>query len=301
MILSCSRRTDVPAFYGRWLEARLRAGFCTVPNPRNFKQISRVSLLPEDVDAIVFWTRHARPFFHVLPELDRLGLRHYFHYTIAGPYDRRLEPRTPPLAIAIESFKELAHRRLPGSVVWRYDPIIVGNAYPGDMHLEHFQHVASELEGRARRVVISLMDNYRKTERRVGRVLAWEDEAVREAEQWPGLDELLAGLARIASEHGMVIEACSERRDLSELGIGRAKCVDDRLLAELFGGEWSTRKDPGQRADCRCIPSRDIGVSDTCLFGCRYCYATRSHALARKRRAEHDPEAESLWTASPGL
>jgi len=300
VILSCSRRTDVPAFYGRWLEERLRAGYCLVPNPRNPKQVSRVSLRAEDVDAIVFWTRHARPFLRVLPELDRRGLRHYFLYTITPGYGRRLEARTPPTEVACEAFTELARRRLPGSVVWRYDPIVLGEAFPPEWHLRRFRAIAAALEGSARRCILSLMDTYHKTELRVGAVLEWERDVVRDAERFPGVEELLAGLARIAAEHGIRVEACSEDRDLSSLGIGRAKCVDDRLLAELFGGEWPHGKDPGQRPLCGCIPSRDLGVSDTCLFGCRYCYATRSHELARRRHAEHDPRGEALWLAREG-
>jgi hypothetical protein len=293
MILSCSRRTDVPAFYAEWLGERLREGFCVVPNPFNPKQESRLSLQPEDVDAIVFWTRHARPLFPLLGELDRRGYRHYFLYTITG-YDRRLEPRVPALSVALETFRELARRRPAGSVVWRYDPIVLGEAYPPEEHLLRFREIASALEGHAKRVVISLMDLYRKTERRVAEVLEWGSEVAREPEDWPGLDELLAALAGIAREHGLTIEACSEARDFSALGIERAKCIDDRLLTELFGGEWPAKKDPGQREACGCVPSRDIGVNDTCLFGCRYCYATRSHAAARRRRAEHDPHAPTI-------
>ncbi len=294
MIVSASRRTDIPAFYAQWLGERLGAGSCEVPNPFNPRQVSRVSLRPEEVDAIVFWTRHARPLFPLLAELDRRGYRYYFLYTIIG-YDRRLEARTPPLEVALRTFRELAERRPAGSVVWRYDPIVLGAAYPPEEHLRRFETIAASLEGRARRVVISLVDLYKKTERRVGKVLEWGGEVAREPDRYPGLDEFLARLAQIARRHGMSIEACSEGRDLTGLGIGATKCIDDRLLRELFGGDWPTRKDPGQREHCRCVPSRDIGVNDTCLFGCRYCYATGSHELARRRHAEHDPRAVRLW------
>lgn len=66
MIISASRRTDIPAFYAEWFVRRVRAGYCEVPNPMNPRQVARVSLLPEEVDAIVFWTRSPRA---MLPRL----------------------------------------------------------------------------------------------------------------------------------------------------------------------------------------------------------------------------------------
>ena len=295
MIISASRRTDIPALYAPWFAERLRAGFCRVANPFNPRQISRVSLRPEDVDAIVFWTRHPRPLFDVLPLLERRGYRFYFQYTITG-YGRPIERRTPPLEVALRTFTELADRRPPGSVVWRYDPILIGASLPVSEHLARFRRIATALEGRARRVVVSVVDLYRKTERRVGAVMPWDRDLLREPRSWAGLPAFLAELATVAGEHGMAIESCAEEADWSALGIGATKCIDDRLLTELFGGAWPVTKDRGQRPACGCIPSRDIGAPDTCTFGCRYCYATRSDALARKRRREHDPTGPALWS-----
>ncbi len=76
MIISASRRTDIPAFYAPWFMQRVRAGFCDVPNPFNRHQISRISLRPEEVDAIVFWTRNPRPLLASLDELDARGYRY---------------------------------------------------------------------------------------------------------------------------------------------------------------------------------------------------------------------------------
>jgi len=294
MILSASRRTDLPALYASWFERRLREGFCTVPNPFNPTQVRRISLRPEDVDAIVFWTRHARPLLDTLPLLDRLGVRYYFHYTMTG-YGPPAEPRVPPLAVALRTFRELAGRLPPGAVVWRYDPIPVGEAFPLAGHLERFARIAGGLEGRAERVVISLLDAYRKTERRMARHFEWGTELVRDPASWLELPALLEGLVRIAREHGLAVEACAPAQDWTALGIGPTRCIDDRLLGRLFGGTWPAEKDPGQRPHCRCVPSRDIGIPDTCTLGCLYCYTTRSDELARRRRSESDPDSPSLW------
>src|SRR5580658_9366443 len=109
MIISASRRTDIPAFYASWFMNRLRAGFCLVPNPYNPRQTSRVSLVPADVDAIVFWTRNPRPLLPHLRELDERGYRTYFQFTILG-YPRALDPRSPSPAAAVEIFQRLAQQ-----------------------------------------------------------------------------------------------------------------------------------------------------------------------------------------------
>ena len=61
MILSVSRRTDIPAFYSEWFYQRVREGFVCVRNPMNARQVSRVSISPKVVDCIVFWPKNAAP------------------------------------------------------------------------------------------------------------------------------------------------------------------------------------------------------------------------------------------------
>ena len=107
--ISASRRTDVPAFYAPWFMNRVREGYCTVPNPFNSKQVSTVSLTPEDVDVFVFWTRNVGPLMPYLDELDEMGYRYYYQYTVLG-YARALETKTPPLRTAVKTFQTLAER-----------------------------------------------------------------------------------------------------------------------------------------------------------------------------------------------
>ncbi len=76
MIISASRRTDIPAFYAEWFMNRIREWYCNVPNPFNAKQVSRISLNPRDVDVIVFLTRYAGPILPHLRELDARGFRY---------------------------------------------------------------------------------------------------------------------------------------------------------------------------------------------------------------------------------
>ena len=294
MIISASRRTDIPALYSEWMRRRLAAGYCLVPNPYNARQVARVSLRREDVEAIVFWTRHARPAFPLVEVLRERGTPLYFHYTITG-YGRPVELRAPPVEVAVATFRALAARLPSGSVIWRYDPILLGPAFPFDEHALRFRDIARELEGCTHRVVVSAVHLYRKSIRRLGELFDWDRDLDPEPIRHPGLEDLFGRLAEIARAHGLAIEACAQARSFTAVGVPPTRCIDDRVLAELSPGPWPTKCDPGQRPACRCIPSKDIGVVDTCTFGCAYCYATRSDTLARRRRREHNPSSPVLW------
>ncbi len=79
MILSVSRRTDIPACYAEWFFNRVREGFALVRNPRNFHQVSRIRLEPSVVDGIVFWTKNPIPMLNRLEELSEYT--YYFQFT----------------------------------------------------------------------------------------------------------------------------------------------------------------------------------------------------------------------------
>ena len=59
-IISCSRRTDIPAFLMNWVVDRIKAGYVDVVNPFNRKQVSRISLDPLDVKCWVWWSKDFR-------------------------------------------------------------------------------------------------------------------------------------------------------------------------------------------------------------------------------------------------
>lgn len=92
----------------------------------------------------------------------------------------------------------------------------------------------------------------------------------------------------------MDIYSCAQERDLTPYGIPSGKCIDDQYMARVLGIRVTARKDPSQRKACGCVVSKDIGMYDTCLFGCKYCYATSSLERARARYAGHDPHYPSL-------
>ena len=291
VIISASRRTDISAFYAEWMIHRLRAGFCTVPNPFSRSQVARISLLPSDVDAIVFWTRNPRPLMRYLSEIDGLGIPYYFQFTVLG-LPRELDPKVPPLEITLRTFRELAQRLGPERVVWRYDPIVFSEKSPAEYHRERFTAIARKLAGFTNRVVVSIVDRYRKTERRM--------KALRDC--GAGLidcaPEALAGLMRhlaaTAAANQMEIVSCAEEIDLTGHGIRPGRCIDHELIKQAFGKDVSAAKDPSQRPACGCVLSRDIGMYDSCLFGCQYCYATGSFERAAENYRRHDPRSPSL-------
>jgi hypothetical protein len=303
LIISASRRTDIPAFYAQWFINRIRAGFCEVPNPFNRLQVSRISLLPDDVDVIVFWTRNPRPLFPYLDELKRRGYRYYFQYTLLG-YPPEIDTNGPAPAASLVTFRELAQRVGPQRVIWRYDPVVLSQITPPDYHRTAFARLADALAGATGRSVISLMDDYPKIRSRM-QEMARQGAALLpvtmggtglESGMPEWLGDLLRDLAAIARSRQMEMVSCAEESDLRSFGIQPGKCIDDRLIGRIFGIDVSHTKDPGQRSACGCVVSKDIGMYDTCLFGCRYCYATTSFARARENHARHDPEAPSIFS-----
>ncbi len=291
MIISASRRTDLPAFHAKWFMERVRAGYCRVRNPFNPAQVSRISLNPADVDAIVFWTRFPRPLLPWLDELEDRGFRYYFLFTLLD-YPRVLEPGTPRTGAAIRVFQELARRIGPERVIWRYDPIVPSTVTDAAFHLRTFEKLSAALAGHTRRCVVSVLENYRKIR---ARMAALDPLGVRLLEPEPGSMETLFGkMAACAQSRGMELRACAQETDYSAWGVRPNRCVDPELLNSLFGLQLPLEKDPSQRTHCGCAPSRDIGAYDTCGFGCAYCYANSNFARSREKLRGQDVSAESL-------
>ncbi len=275
MIISASRRSDIPAFYHEWFCNRLKAGEVLVRNPFNARQVRRVSLSPDVVDGIVFWTRNPEPM------LDRLDIlrpyAYYFNFTITG-YGSDLEPITHNKDRAADSFRRLADRIGPERVIWRYDPIILTEKYNVEFHLEQHGKLAAQLEGYTEQCIISFLTMYQKCRRN----LAGFDVQLPDA-------ELKRRLVRELSKE-IPIMTCCEELDLE--GVGHASCVDAGRLSRIAGAPLSVPKDRGQRKGCGCAASIDIGAYNCCSHACRYCYANTSPAAAE--RAEHNPGSPLL-------
>ena len=237
---------------------------------------------------IVFWTRDPSPLLPHLKDLERGGYHYYFLYTIMDN-PLILDPHSPGLARSTRTFRDLADLIGPQKVIWRYDPIVFSRETTPDFHKRKYERIAGELRGYTRRCVISTVSLYRKTSRRLGAAsVALSSCRVEEYE------DLMAFIAHVARHHGMEVFTCAQANDLVAQGIMHGKCIDDRYIQETFGLQVERRKDPSQRKECGCVVSKDIGMYDSCLFGCTYCYATSSLAKARENHGKHDQESPSL-------
>lgn len=277
MIISASRRTDIPAFFSDWFFDRIAKGFCEVKNPYNPKQVSTISLKPADVDAIVFWTKNPAPIIPRLKELDALGYRYYFQFTL-NAYPLELEAGIPSLEERINSFHILSEMLGPRRVVWRYDPIVLSDRTNHDFHLETFSALCHRLSGRTTRVMTSVVEYYKKTERNLARLDGFNFD--RNGSQNPLTTNLIRQMAKTSESAGMELFSCAQEMDYSEVGVKPGACVDSALINEIWGTSLSTAKDKGQRKYCLCSTSRDIGTNGTCLSACAYCYA--GHAAGNR-------------------
>ena len=293
MIISASRRTDIPAFYSEWFVNRLKAGYCLVPNPFNPRQVARISLAPEFVDAIVFWSKNPAPMAPFLPTVEGMGYRFYFLFTV-NDYPRDLEPGLPHLAERISTFIELSQRLGTRRVIWRYDPIILSNKTDASYHRKAFANLCRQLAGHTQRVITSIITLYRKALRNLAPLEKQGYTFDKDPRGNPETEALLSYMAMCAAEHGMDIFACAEPRDYTHVGIRPSRCIDAALIRELWGIPVSSKKDPGQREHCGCAVSRDIGMTDTCPHGCPYCYSTMNPEIALRRYKTHDPGSTAL-------
>lgn len=290
MIVSASYKTDIPAFYGDWFTNRLKAGHCRVLNPYGGKAFT-VSLLPENLDGFVFWTRNLAPFFEPLQDVRARDIPFAVQYTITG-YPRLLDAATVAPRRAIEDLKRLATQYGARAGVWRYDPVLFTSQTPPDWHRENFARLAQALTGTVDEVAVSFAQIYRKTARNLDAVARlspfhWWDPAAAEKK------ELLADLAAIAVDRGMKLTLCGQP-ELLIAGVEEASCIDPVRLSDMAERPVTAPR-KAHRKTCACYASRDIGDYDTCPHGCVYCYAVRTRALAKRRFAAHDPNGEFLF------
>ena len=312
LIVSASRSTDIPAFYGNWFMNRLRAGYARWKSPFGG---SPVYVSFAKTRLFIFWSKNPAPFLNHLDALDTLGFGYYFLFTL-NDYDAEgLEPRVPSVDERIATFIRLSERIGMGRVVWRFDPLVLSDKITVDDLLERVRRIGDRIAPFTKRMVFSFVDieKYAKVKRNLVRqgfsdVREFSDEEVA---------AFCSGLAELNKRWGLIITACSEKRDLSQYGIGRGQCISYDLISEEFRDDPvlmeflrpdsrqtlsaagsavdpSRRlKDPGQRNTCRCIVSKDIGQYSTCMHLCAYCYANTSANEVLRRYTRYTDDADA--------
>jgi len=282
MILSASRRTDIPCYYSEWFMNRLKAGFVLTRNPMNHSQVSKINLSPEVIDCIVFWTKDAKNIFPYLEIINEMGYPYYFQFTVT-PYDNAIEKKIRDKNGIVNTFMELSQLIGKERVLWRYDPIIFNDNLTINYHKEQFGLLCERLHDYTESVTISFVDGYKKIKTDIVREITIEE-----------MLELSSYIGKTAKNAGLAVRSCSERTALAIYGIERSSCIDKNVIEKICGYGLATKQDKNQREFCECIESIDIGTYNSCSNGCTYCYANKSENTAAANLKKHNIHADML-------
>lgn len=286
MIISASRRTDIPSYYSEWMINRLKEKYVLVRNPMNIHQVSKIDLSPSVVDAIVFWTKNPTL---MLPYLDQIkDYTYYFQFTLTA-YGPDVEKNLPSKnKIIIPTFQRLSREIGKERIIWRYDPIFFNEQYSMEYHCKYFEVLASKLSDYTEKCTVSFMDMYRNTERNVRGLSIVKDTYEMQV-------ELLQRFVEIAKKYGLYIDTCAEIGNFHNIGVEHAHCIDRERIERIGGFRLNVDKDRNQRAECGCVASIDIGAYNTCKNGCLYCYANYSSKTVEKNFGMHNPDSPLLF------
>lgn len=288
VIISASRATDIPAFYGDWFFDRLKKGYIRWRNPFNNRD-SYVSF--QNTRFIVFWSKNPAPLIPHLKELKTRGINCYVQFTLNDYEHEGFEPNVPALNCRINTFMRLIEILGEGSVVWRFDPLVLTDTIGEDLLLSKIDNIAGLLSGYAEKLVFSFADisSYRK----VGRNLENAGVHYREWDS-TAMISFAKKLSLLNDSYGLQIATCAEPINLEAFEIRHNRCIDPELIAKLSPNDdilqhflFYAGSDTGQRKHCGCIISKDIGAYNTCVHGCSYCYANTSPASALSNFRKH--------------
>lgn len=285
MIISVSRRTDIPAFYMEWFVSRINAGYVYVRNPMNRKQVSEVSLKTEDVSCYVFWTKNP---LELLKYHDMINAPYMVQMTLT-PYVKDLEKNVPDKREIIKSIIRLSQVIGSKRIIWRYDPILFSPKYTVAYHLEYFEKLCRYLTGSINYCVISFVEVYKKVKAQLTHITV-----LNEVEK----EDFLNRLVSIATKYKIDIKMCGSIAEYSYLSISKSQCIDEIILKSMSISGF--KKDGYQRETCQCIESVDIGSYDTCMHGCLYCYANSNHTKAKLFNTSFDNRSELLGDVLTG-
>ena len=285
IIISASRRTDIPAFYMPWFMGQIRRGFFEVTNPFN-QRVSCVPATPDRVHTIVFWSKNFGPFLekNYGEQLLKQGYHLFFNFTINSDCTQ-LEPNVPPLRKRLGQLERLCQRFGPDTINWRFDPLCFFKTGVGPIqdNLHNFFGIAEKAaECGVVRCITSFMDHYPKIRRRVSTRpgFVFID---------PPLErkiKIVHGMEKELAARNIHLSLCCEKDLLQAIfhnsSVSASACIPGNLIRKLFGGRLSLKKDTGQRvkAGCGCTLSSDIGSYrlQPCYHNCLFCYANPASA-----------------------
>ncbi len=282
MIINTGCRTDIPAFYAKWLMNRIREGYVLVRNPYNPNQVTKYNLSPEVVDCLAFCTKNPEPILTYLDELDMY--KQYWFVTIT-PYGKDIEPNVPDKKKVMESFKKLSNHIGVDSIGWRYDPIFIGNGFDVNKHIKYFEKMAKELKGYTHNCTVSFLDVYEKVKRNAPNINPpTKEEQI----------EMAKAFSKIGKENNMVIHACCEKTYLSQYGLQCNGCMSQEIVEKAINNTLQPPKRKNLRQECNCLMGNDIGAYNTCGHLCKYCYANANKQFVIENMKKHDDNSPFL-------
>lgn len=301
-VISVSRRTDIPAFYGDWFMNRIKDGFASYVNPIGGQKYI-IPLKLEDVLCFVFWSKNFEPFLPKLIQIEKLGYKFYFNFTITG-LPKIFECNLCDIETSLKTIKILSKSYSPKHINWRYDPIILSNITDYNYHLKHFEFLASSMEGYIERCYFSFVIQYGLVKRNFDQFQSDNKITIDNPNKELTI-KLANDLAVIGNKYGIQMLTCSGDYLLTDK-IGKAHCIDGNIIDKLFPSTNKVLAEKPTRDQCGCTVSTDIGAYDTCPHGCIYCYANINKEKANKRYKEHDilsaflgysKEQSDIWLA----
>lgn len=277
MIINTGARTDTVQYYTEWLLNRFSEGYVLSRNPLFPNKVTRYELTPDKVDCVVFCSKNYKP---ILPRLHEITdhFNTYFHYTITA-YGKDIEPGVPDIEESMKTLILLSNQVGRQRVSWRYDPVLLTPKYTIQRHLETFEHMAQTLSPYIDRCIFSFVEMYKKLESNMPELITLSD--------WDK-DALARGLGSIAQKYGIFIQTCGTNGDFTRYGIHASGCMTLDILGKANNVTFKNLKHKGTRQGCDCIESRDIGAYDTCMNGCKYCYANKTPKKAFENYQYHD-------------
>ena len=281
MIINTGSRTDIPAFFHKWLLNRIDEGFVCSRNPYN-RDIYRYPLDSKIIDCLCFCTKNPKPMLKNIEKMDEFN---QFWFITINPYEKDIEVNVPHFKSVIKSFKKLSDYLGVNKVSWRYDPIFINDKYDLDYHIDKFEKIASQLSTYTNDCTISFIDLYQK-------VLKNFPEACEVTTE----ERLVIGeeFSKIAERHAIKMKTCVEGTLLDRFGFDSSGCMTQQVIEKAIGNNLKIPKGKYRIRECNCIFGRDIGAYNTCLHGCKYCYANSNMKLVKRNQKLHNPDSPLL-------
>ena len=279
MILNTGARTDTV----QWLLKRFEEGYVYARNPLFPNKVVKYELSPEKIDLVMFCSKNYKP---ILPRLHEITdkYRTYFHYTVTA-YGKDVEPLVPSVDESIETLIALSKQVGKQRVAWRYDPVLLTDKYTIEVHAKTFEYMAEKLAPYIDRYIFSVVEMYTKLKTNMPEIVPLTE---------TDKNHIAEILGSIANKYGIHIQTCGTNGDYSQYGIRSSGCATLEILGAANGCEFKNLKHKGLREGCHCIESRDIGAYDTCLNGCKYCYANKNPKKAKDNYKLHNPDSPLL-------